>query len=109
MWPLSIYNVPYSKVEEIQRLITAKLKKWLGLPKSLTVDAIYSTSNKLQLPFSSLLEEVKVSKARNLISFQEANDPCVRNANIQVDGGRKANTKLDVEDARSRLRMKDIA
>ena len=109
MWPLSIYNVPYSKVEEIQRLITAKLKKWLGLPKSLTVDAIYSTSSKLQLPFTSLLEEVKVTKARNLITFQEASDPCVRNANIKVDGGRKANTKLDVEDAKSRLKMKDIA
>ena len=90
MWPLSIYNVPYSKVEEIQRLITAKLKKWLGLPKSLTVDAIYSTSSKLQLPFTSLLEEVKVTKARNLITFQEASDPCVRNANIKwMEGGKQ--------------------
>ena len=109
MWPLCIYNVPYSKVEEVQKQITAKLKKWLGLPKSLTVDAIYATSSKLQLPFTSLVEEVKVTKARTLISFQEAKDPCVSNADIQVDGGRKANTKSEVEDARSRLRMKDIA
>ena len=109
MWPLCIYNVPYTKVEEMQRWITAKLKKWLGLPRTLTVDAIYSSSSKLQLPFSSLVEEVKVVKARNLISFKDSKDPCIRNANIEVDRGRKANTKLDVKDAEARLRMKDIA
>ena len=109
MWPLSIYNVPYTKVEEMQRWITAKLKKWLGLPKNLTVDAMYSRSSKLQLPFTSLVEEVKVTKARNLVSFQDSKDPCIRNANIEVDRGRKANTKLDVKDAKERLRMKDIA
>ena len=109
MWPLCMYNIPFSKVEEIQRLITAKLKKWLGLPRSLTVDAIYSTTNKLQLPFTALTEEVKVTKARSLITLQDAKDPCVRKANIKVDGGRKANTKREVDEARSRLRMRDIA
>ena len=38
LWPLSIYNIPATKVEEIQRLITNALKRWLGLPKSLSVD-----------------------------------------------------------------------
>ena len=109
MWPLTIYNVPFSKVEEIQRLITSKLKKWLGLPRQLTVDALYSKSNKLQLPFTALTEEVKVTKARSLITFQEAKDPCVRNADIKVDGGRKANTKQEIEEVRSRLRIRDIA
>ena len=90
-------------------MITAKLKEWLGLPRSLTVDALYSKSNKLQLPFTSLMEEVKVTKARHLISFQEAKDPCIRYANINVDRGRKANTKQNVEEARSRLRIRDIA
>lgn len=70
---------------------------------------MYSRSSKLQLPFTSLVEEVKVTKARNLISFQDSKDPCIRNANIEVDRGRKATTKLDVKDAKERLRMKDIA
>ena len=109
MWPLSIYNVPASKVEEIQRMITASLKKWLGLPKSLSVDCLYSNSAKLQLPFTALTEEVKVSKARNLISLNSSEDPCVSNANIEVDGGRTANTPAAVNDAESRLRMRDIA
>ena len=52
---------------------------------------------------------MKVTKARSLITFQEAKDPCVRNADIKVDGGRKANTKQEIEEARSRLRIRDIA
>jgi hypothetical protein len=49
MWPLSIYNIPMSKVEEMERQIMGKLKRWLGLPKSWVVDGLYSRSTKLQL------------------------------------------------------------
>ena len=108
MWPLSIYNIPETKIGKIQNLMTSYLKKWLGLPKSLSVDCLYSKSAKLQLPFTSLTEEVKVAKARNLTSLNSSEDPCVRNARIVVDGGRKANTPAAVEDAESRLRMRDI-
>ena len=38
MWPLTIYNIPATKVSGMQRLITNKIKKWLGLPKALSVD-----------------------------------------------------------------------
>ena len=36
MWPLSIYNVPLTTVEWLQQKITAMLKKWLKIPRSLT-------------------------------------------------------------------------
>ena len=32
MWPLMIYTIPMSTVEEIQKLITASMKKWLKFP-----------------------------------------------------------------------------
>ena len=108
MWPLSIYNVPESKVESIQRLITASLKKWLGLPKSLSVDCLYSKSSKLQLPFTALTEEVKVAKVRNLVSLNNSVDPCISNANITVDGGKKSNTPAEVKDATYRLKIRDL-
>ena len=92
MWPLTIYNVPATKVREMQNHITAKLKKWLGLPKSLSVECLYTSSGKLQLPFTELEEEMKAAKARLLTTLEEADDPCVRNAGIKVDGGRKADT-----------------
>ena len=89
MWPLTIYNIPESRVEEIQRLITAQLKKWLGFPKSLSTACMYTRSGRLQLPYSELTEEVKAAKARIYTTFEESNDPCVRGAELKVDGGRK--------------------
>ena len=108
MWPLTIYNTPLSKVDQIQRLLTGKLKKWLGLPRSLATDCIYSKSGKLRLPFSDVTEEFKAAKARLSMTLREADDPCVKGADVCVDGGRKSNTQAAVEEAESRLRMSEI-
>ena len=108
LWPLSIYNIPATKVEEIQRWMTNALKRWLGLPKSLSVDCLFSRSSKLQLPYTALTEEVKVAKARNKIILDESSDTCVSNSGIMIDGGRKANTAKEIDDAKSRLKMRDI-
>ena len=108
MWPLSIYNVPMTTVEHIQKLITQSLKRWLGLPKSLSTACFYSKSAKLQFPYSELTEEVKAAKARNLVTLAESKDKCIRGAKIVVDGGWKTDTSKDVEEAKSKLRLKDI-
>ena len=108
MWPLSIYNIPMSKVEEMQKRVTRSLKCWLKVPSSLLSTCFYSTTSRLRLPFSSLVEEFKVAKARNLITFEESEDICVRNANINVDGGRKTNTPAEVNQAKTRLKMQEI-
>ena len=108
MWPLSIYNVPLTTVESLQTRITASLKKWLKLPKSLSSACFYSKTTKLKLPYSSLTEDFKAAKARNLVTFQESQDKCIQNAGIVVDGGRKANTPAEVNEAKSRLRMHEL-
>jgi hypothetical protein len=64
---------------------------------------------KLQLPYTALSEEVKVAKAWNLVTLQESNDQCIQKAEIVVDGGRKADMPGEVEEAKSRLRLIDIA
>ena len=108
MWPLTIYNIPESKVNEMQMRITGQLKRWLGLPMSLSTACMYTRSGRLQLPYSELSEEVKAAKARVYTAFEESEDPCVKGAKLIVDGGRKADTPGSVKDARSRLEMKDI-
>merc|ERR1712055_51021 len=108
MWPLTIYNIPESKVNEMQMRITGQLKRWLGLPMSLSTACMYTRSGRLQLPYSELSEEVKTAKARVYTAFEESEDPCVKGAKLIVDGGRKADTPGSVKDARSRLEMKDI-
>ncbi|RUS76269.1 hypothetical protein EGW08_015962 [Elysia chlorotica] len=66
-------------------------------------------SARVQLPYTALTEGVKAAKARNLVTLEESRDPRVRKAGISVDGGRKANTPAEIEDARSRLRLREIA
>ena len=108
MWPLNIYNIPESKIESLQKNITGKLKKWLKIPKSLSSNCFYSKTSKLRLPFTSLVEEFKATKARNTVTLEESADPCIRNAAIKVDGGSKVNTPSEVKEARTRLQMKEI-
>ena len=97
-----------SKIERIQKKLTSSLKRWLKVPKNLSNDCFYSRSAKLQLPYTALVEEFKVAKARNQVTFEESKDPCIRNAEIRVDAGRKANTISAVKEAKERLRMVEI-
>ena len=108
MWPLSIYNVPMTTIEVIQKMITQSLKRWLGLPRTLSTACFYSRTAKLQFPYSELTEEVKAAKARNLVTLEESKDECIKGATLTVDGGRNANTPKAVEEAKANLRMKDI-
>ena len=96
-------------MELMQSEITKKLKRWLGLPKSLSVECLYSKTGKLQLPFTKLTEEVKAAKARLLTTLEESEDPCVRGAGVNVDGGRKADTPGSVKVAKSKLRMQEVS
>ena len=109
LWPLTIYNFPSSTVEAMQRQITAKLKKWLGIPKSLSVDCMYTRSGKLQLPFTALSEEHTAAKARLLTTLRDSDDQGVKGAEVKVDGGRKANTEASVEEAEFKLRLQEVA
>ena len=52
---------------------------------------------------------MKAGKARTLTTLEEADDPCVRNAGIRVDIGRKADTEESVKDAKAKLREEEIA
>ena len=101
IWPLTVYNVPMTKIEDLQRHITTMIKKWMGIPKNMSNSYLYSKTAKLKFPFTSLTEEYKATKAIYLVTFQHSSDPCIREANIKVDSGRKLNTPMEIEDAKS--------
>ena len=109
MWPLSLYDFTLTTVEAIQKRITMMIKKWLGFPRSLSEAVLYSTSSKLQLPCSSLVEEVKVTKARNKVTLEQSCDHNIRNAGVQFNTGRKWKVAEDVERAKSQLKLQEIA
>ena len=57
----------------------------VSLPKSLSAASLNNKAGKLERSLSYLLEEVKATKPRLLVTFERPNDPCVRNAADKVD------------------------
>ncbi len=82
LWPLLVYEVPISTLETLERKVSSHLRKWLGLPKSLSSIALYGHHNKLQLPLKSLEEEFKVTRAREVLQYRDSSDSKVEKAGI---------------------------
>ena len=108
LWPLLVYAVPLSTVETLERKVSSYLRRWLGLPRSLSSIALYGHNNKLQLPFKSLEEEFKVTKSREVVQYRDSSDPKVANAGIEVRTGRKWRAENAVQAAEERLRHKKV-
>ncbi|XP_072560565.1 uncharacterized protein [Paramormyrops kingsleyae] len=103
LWPLLMYQVPITTVETLERKISQFLRRWLGLPKSLSCIALYGHTNKLQLPFSGLTEEFKVTRAREVLLYRDSSDTRVSSAGIEVRTGRKWRAQEAVQLAEARL------
>ena len=69
---------------------------------------MYSHSSKLQLQYTALTEEMKVTESRNKIINENSIDPCTSIAGIAIDGWRKPNTRAEIENIRSKLRIRAI-
>ncbi|XP_061733213.1 uncharacterized protein LOC133536595 [Nerophis ophidion] len=106
LWPLMVYEVPISTVEGFEMRVSRFLRRWLGLPRSLSSIALYGHNNKLKLPISSLSEEFMVTRSRELLQYRESSDPKVAQAGIEVRTGRKWRAVEAVDVAEARLRQK---
>ncbi|CAC5393214.1 unnamed protein product [Mytilus coruscus] len=86
-----------------------KLKAWIyqhGLLPRISWPLMLTA--KLQLPFTSIVEEFKVSKTRLVMTLKESTYDKVRTAGVQMRTGRKWSASKAVSEAESRLRHKDI-
>ncbi|XP_028292553.1 uncharacterized protein LOC114455485 [Gouania willdenowi] len=106
LWPLLVYDFPISTVEGFEMRVSRFLRRWLGLPRSLSSIALYGKSNKLKLPMSSLSEEFMVTRSRELLQYRESSDPKVAQAGIEVRTGRKWRAAVAVDVAESRVRQR---
>ena len=97
LWPLLVYDIPITTVESLERAISNQLRWWLGLLRCLSGAARYGNSNALRLPCSSLVEEFKIKKTRELLQDTESEDPKVAAAGIQIRSGRKWSAKRELQ------------
>ena len=103
-WPLLVYEVKISTAEGFKRRVSKFLRKWLGLPRTLSNIALNGKNTMLKLPFSSLMEEFMVTRKREVLQYRESSDSKVYKAGIQVRTGRKWKAGEAVEVAEFRLR-----
>ncbi|XP_028293696.1 matrilin-3-like [Gouania willdenowi] len=89
LWPLLIHEVPMTTVEVLEKTTSKFLRKWLGLPRSLSSIAFHGQSTKLHLPLSGLSEEFKVSRSREVMMYRDSADVKVAYGGIVVKTGRK--------------------
>ncbi len=108
LWPLLIYEVPMTIVEGFEQKVTSYLRRWLGLPRSLSSIGLYGNTNKLRLPFSSVREEFIVARAREHLQYSGSRDAKVSGAGIVVRTGRKWRAAEAVQQAEIRLKHKAI-
>ena len=107
MWPLTVYEIPISKVEKLERVVSSFVRKWLGLPRCLTSVALYGRGT-LSLPISSITEEYKSAKVRLNMTLSESQDKAVREAQPQLRTGRKWNPEEAGKEAKAALKHGDI-
>ncbi|KAK0140163.1 hypothetical protein N1851_022917 [Merluccius polli] len=108
LWLLTIYEMPMTAVEGIERKVNKHLRKWLGIPPSFTSVGLYIRSGQLQLPLSSVVEEFKVAKCRAVMMLKDSPDKMVRGAGVTTRSGCKWAADRHVERAESMLKLKDI-
>ena len=107
MWPLTIYEVPISKVDKLERLVSSFARKWLGVPRCLSNIALYGKGI-LELPLSSLTEEYKSTKVRLEMMLTESRDPCVAKTAPTLATGRKWTPAAATHQAKSALKHRNI-
>ena len=105
-----LYEVAITTVKGMERKISSYLRRWLGLPKSLSSTALYGTTNVIQLPFRGLKEEFVVTHTREVILYRDSRDLKVSGAGIEIRTGRKSNPNpaRELTVAEERLQQKAI-
>ena len=106
LWPLLVYDIPITTVKSLERAISNRLRRWLGLPRCLSGAVLYGNSNALRLPCSSLVEEFKITNTRELMQYTESEDP--KTAGIQIRSVRKWSARRELQVGEERLRHKAI-
>ncbi|KAL7841023.1 hypothetical protein SRHO_G00247140 [Serrasalmus rhombeus] len=108
LWPLLVYEVPITIIEGFERKISQFLRRWLGLPRSLSSTALFGHNTKLQLLLSSLEEEFKVIRAREVLLYRDSADNKVSSAGVEIRTGRKWCTQDAVEWAEGNRKINGV-
>ena len=87
-WPLLIYEVPVSKVSNLQGKISVFIRKWLGLHHTTSAICLYSSSSPCPMPIKSLLSILKRAKISGHLLLRDSSDPLISGCDIKLKSGK---------------------
>ena len=110
LWPLRMYEIALSRVEQIQHYRNKYLRKWLGFSPFFFFSKVgsYSNSGNLQLPISSLVEEFKIGKVRLHMMMKDSVDEIIRKVYPEIKSGTKWSAVTATQEVECSPRMKDV-
>ena len=73
-WDFMIYEIPLYIIESMERKQSIFIRKWLGVSRSLTDVALYSTETPCPLPFKSLVALFKTTKVTSFLQLSHSQD-----------------------------------
>ena len=107
IWPLTMYDASLTNIKNLERKISAHIRKWLGVPRSLSSVGLYG-KGLLELPLSSLTEEYKCAKVRLQVMLTESKDEAIKEIVPTQKTGRKWRPEEAAQIAIASLKHKDI-
>ena len=106
LWSLQMYEIAISRVERIQHYSNKYLRKWLGVSPCFSKVGLYTNSGNLQLPISSLVEELKIGKVRLHMMMKDSADEIIRKAYPEIKLDTKWSAVKVTQEAECSLRIK---
>ena len=107
-WPMLMYNISMTRVEEMERKASKYLRKWLGVPQSFSSVGLYSKSSMLQLPLASVKEEYKVARVRGQVMLDESNDVRILESQVKLKQSGRWSVQRSIDEARNRILHKEL-
>ena len=90
LWPIIIYWISLSVVEDLERKVNRYTRKQLGLPPTMSSVALHSRRGSLrQLPLRSVVEEYMFSKIKTQWMLNNSADSRIREVKPLLRSGRK--------------------
>ena len=107
-WDFMIYEIPLSIIESMERKQNIFIRKLLGVSRSLTDVALYSSNTPCPLPCKSLVSLFQTTKVTSFLQLAHSQDNQVTSCLKQHKTGKKLSTTTALDKAQTKLNHQRI-
>ena len=106
-WLLTIYEIPMTVAESLEKTLSKFIRKWLGLHQSTTSSGFYNKLAPCPLPLKSFTSILKASKVSAYLLLRDSKDPLVSSSVPRILTGQTWHVDEAVKFAESDLAFRE--